>query len=413
VPASAPELGSLLSEHAARHAVPGAVLGVLEDGELTIAAYGVADMATGERVTEDTRFAVGSLGKSLLATAIAQLAGAGRLALDDPVVEHIPELVGSRWATGVGLRDLLANRSRLPLLDRHEFGPFAGEDDAVLARFAAELASGGRTAPFWSYTNAGWCLVGRALETASGLTWEDAMRDVVLEPLGLRQTTFANVPVAEPRARGHRAAEPGAPWAPRFLAPAGSTLFSTAGDLLRFAEVHLADERLAHLRELHANVRIHSWLDAWCLGWAQFEWPAGPVWGWDGLLPGYRAILRILPEHGRAIALLTNDDRGRALYRSLFAELTAMPPLSLDPSPGAATDLESFAGEYGWPDRRWSVSVSGDFLVLEGDGHTVEALPISERVFLVDADDPDNPTVTFQDGVLYVMLWGLPRLFRR
>jgi len=45
------------------------------------------------------------------------------------------------------------------------------------------------------------------------------------------------------------------------------------------------------LRATHAPVRIHGWLDAWCLGWARFDWQGGPVWGWDGLISGSRAIL--------------------------------------------------------------------------------------------------------------------------
>jgi CubicO group peptidase (beta-lactamase class C family) len=282
----------------------------------------------------------------------------------------------------------------------------------VLSRFAAEVAAGERTSEFWSYSNAGWCLLGRVLETTTGRVWEDAMRAEVLTPLGLEQTTFVTAPVAEPRARGHRGSQPVEQWAPRWLAPAGSTVLSTVGDLLRLAEVHLADETLAPLRETHAEVRIYSWLDGWCLGWARFDWPDGHVWGWDGLLRGHRAILRLDPERRSAVVLLTNGDEGRALYRSLFAELTAMPPLRLLPSPGAAGDLAGFAGEYGWPDRRWTVSVAGDALLLEGDGETLEALPLEERVFLVDAEDPDNPTVTFSDDVLYVMVWGLPRIRR-
>ena len=239
------------------------------------------------------------------------------------------------------------------------------------------------------------------------------MRAEVLEPLRLEQTTFAHAPVAEPRARGHRGPVPADPWTPRFLGPAGSTLLSTVGDLLRLAEAHLVDHALAELRRAHAEIRIYSWLDAWCLGWARFDWPEGPVWGWDGLLPGYRAILRLFPERRNAIVLLTNSDRGRALYRSLFAELAGLPSLNLEPSPGAAIDLERFAGEYGWPDRRWSATVTGDSLLLEGDGRTTEAVFLGEGVFLVDADDPDDPTVTFHDDVLYMMLWGLPRLVRR
>jgi hypothetical protein len=48
--------------------------------------------------------------------------------------------------------------------------------------------------------------------------------------------------------------------------------------------------------------------------------------------------------------------------------------------------------------------------VLDGDGRTVEAVPIDERVFLVDAGNPDSPTVTFDDDLLYAMLWALPRV---
>jgi hypothetical protein len=48
--------------------------------------------------------------------------------------------------------------------------------------------------------------------------------------------------------------------------------------------------------------------------------------------------------------------------------------------------------------------------VLEGDGRTREALPLDARTFVVDAADPDNPTVTFDGDVLYLMLWGLPRV---
>jgi CubicO group peptidase (beta-lactamase class C family) len=411
--APARELNALLSEHAARHGVPGAALGVLQDGALTTAVCGVADTGTGEPVAEDTRFAVGSLGKSMLATALARLASEGRLGLDDPVIAHVPELERARWATDVTIRDLLANRSGLPLLDRHEFGPFPGDDDAVLSRFAAEMSRGEPAADFWSYTNAGWCLLGRVLETATGRIWEAAMRAEVLTPLRLEQTTFAPAPIAEPRARGHRGFQPVEPWAPRWLAPAGSTLLSTVGDLLRLADAHLADETLAPLRETHAQVRIHSWLDAWCLGWARFDWPDGSVWGWDGLLAGHRAILRLDPERRSAIVLLTNGDEGRGLYRSLFPELTPMPQLELAPSAGPPGDLARFAGEYAWPDRRWTVSAAGDALLVEGDGRSLEALPLEDGVFLVDAADPDNPTVTFRDGVLYVMLWGLPRLVRR
>ena len=316
-----PELASLLHEHASRHSVPGAAIRVLRDGVAVTASMGVADMTTGEPVTSETRFAVGSLCKPMVATAIARVAGAGCLSLDDPVAAHVPELRGAEWAARASVHDLLANRSRLPL-----------------------------------------------------------------------------------------------------RAPAGSTLLSTATDLLRLAGSQLEDSSLAALRGSCQEVRIHGWLDAWCLGWARFDWDGGPVWGWDGLTSGHRAVLRLVPEQNGAAVLLTNCGTGRALYRSIFPDIMEawfgvhLPPLRLEPSGGAAGDLSRFAGVYAWPDLLWEVTATDTSLIFERGDRTVEGLPVDERTFLVDAGDPDTPTVTFagfdddgRPGVLYDMIWGLTR----
>jgi len=420
------ELGDLLREHAFRHSVPGAEVAVLREGEVITAYTGVADTTTGEPVTPDTRFAVGSLAKPMVATAIARLAADGRLGLDDPVAAHVPELRGTGWGKRVAVRDLLANRSRVPLRAKLEFSDFGDEKDDVLSRLAAEIAAGEPTTGFWSYTNAGWCLLGRALETLTGLNWEEAMRTDLLAPLGMEQTTFTTWPVAEPRAASYTLTADGPvavePWTPRALGPAGTTLLSSVGDLLQFAKSHLDDPTLAVLRAVHAEVRIHAWLDAWCLGWARFEWSGGSVWGWDGLIDGHRAILRIVPERRGALVLLTNGSTGRAMYRSLFAVLMkewfgiTVPELRLETSSGAAGDLSRFAGVYAWPDRRVEVAATDDGLTMESEDGLLEARPLDAATFLVDADDPDTPTVTFgafddsgRPGVLYQMLWGLPR----
>jgi CubicO group peptidase (beta-lactamase class C family) len=421
------DLTALLRDHASRHAVPGAAIGVLRDGAATTACWGVADVRTGAPLVPETLFSVGSLTKSMVATVIARLAHAGGLSLDDPVAAHVPELRDAGWARVASVRDLLANRSGLPLLAGLEFD-FDGrkdEDDGALARLAEDVAAAGPAADFWSYTNVGWCLLGRVIETATDAAWEDAMQRH-MAGAGLRETTFATG-VTKQRASGHEVTPDGpvpvAPVAARAYGPAGANAVSTVTDLLRFAAVHLEDPSLAALREVHAEVPIYGWLDAWCLGWAFFDWVGGPVWGWDGLLDGERSVLRIVPEHQAAVVLLTNSSSGRAMYRSLFAELMEsefginVPPLRLDGSPGAAGDLSRFAGVYAWPDRRFEVTASGSRLLIKGDSGETEAHPLDERTFVVDAEDPDTPTVTFgaydaagRPGVLYDMLWGLPRL---
>ena len=176
------------------------------------------------------------------------------------------------------------------------------------------------------------------------------------------------------------------------------------------------------MRTAQAHVPIHGWLDDWCLGWARFDWPGGPVWGWDGLVTGERAVLRILPVQAAAVALLSNGDTGRALYRAVLTEVMAaefgiqVPPLRLTPVRDAVADLARYTGVYAWPDRRVDVTTENDHLLITDADGTLVAQPVDDRTFLIDAADPDNPTVTFADfdetgrpHVLYLMLWALPR----
>jgi CubicO group peptidase (beta-lactamase class C family) len=419
------DLDGLLAGHAARHGVPGASIGVLRDGVVTVAHHGVGDVSSGAPVTAESRFGAGSLTKSMVATAIVLLAEAGRLSLDDPIVAHVPELGKAGWARSATVRDLLANRSPMPLTAALEFDP-PDDGDGVLARYAERVALGEPSTAGWSYTNAGWCVLGRALETICGCPWEEVLRSGLFERAGMGATGFDAEAPEGARVAGHRVAGgvavPVEQWRPRALGPAGSTTDTTAADLLSLAALHLREPGLESMRATGGDVRLHGWFDAWCHGWARFDWQGGTAYGWDGLLPGERSFLRILPERNAAVVLLTNGSTGRAMYRSLFADLLerafgiGMPPLRLDPVAGAAGDLDRFAGLYAWPDRRADVRAEGERLRIEVDGESLDARPIDELAFLVDPSDPDTPTVTFGElgldgrpAALYLMLWGLPR----
>ena len=151
--------------------------------------------------------------------------------------------------------------------------------------------------------------------------------------------------------------------------------------------------------------------------------PGAQVWGWDGLINGERSVLRIVPGQQAAVVLVTNSSTGRAMYRSLFADLMgsmfgiSVPPLRLEATVRAAGDLSRFAGVYAWPDRQVEVTATANGLLIKSEDRETQALPLDERTFLVDPANPDNPTVTFgafdtagRPQVLYEMLWGLPRL---
>jgi CubicO group peptidase (beta-lactamase class C family) len=418
------ELQDLLHRHASVLGVPGAAAGLLHGGHVTTACVGVADVRTDEPVTAESRFGVGSLTKSMCATVIARLAAAGRLSLEDRVAAHVPELRGAAWAESATTRDLLANRSGLPLRSRLEFGfdkHETGTDD-VLARFVASVAVEESTPVGWSYTNAGWCVAGRIIETVTGDRWEDAVHEHLFRPAAMWETGARS----PHRITGHEPAGGGAvpvePLDSCAFGPAGTSLVSTVGDMLRFAGLHLADPALEVMRRAQPSPAIHGWFDGWCLGWARFDADGGPIWGWDSVLPGERAVLRLLPEHDTAVAVMTNSDAGRALCRPVLREVLAsfgigLPPLRLDPRSGSAGDLARFEAVYGWPDRRVEVRAAEKHLVVSGEDGDVAAWPLDERAFVVDAADPDNPAITFgafdptgRPDILYLMLWGLPRL---
>jgi CubicO group peptidase (beta-lactamase class C family) len=423
------DLAALLGEHAQRQSVPGAALGILRDGSVVTAYHGIADVRSGEAVDAETRFAAGSLTKSMVATVIALMADAGRLLLDDTVATHIPELRNADWAARATVRDLMANRSGLPLRADLEFGfdRHPDADDGALSRLAREVGAAvpPRTV-FWSYSNVGWCLLGRAIENVTGATWEDAMRGLLFEPARMTSTTFANASDSIPRVVGHGIMDGGAMPTdapePRAYGPAGTTVLTTVTDLLTFARLQFDDASLSGLRAPHSDVSIAGWFDAWGLGWARFDW-GEPVWGWDGLIGGERSILRLLPGRQAAVVLMTNASTGRAMYRALFADLMgeefgiSVPALRLVPSRGGAGDLSRFAGAYAWPDRQIRVTATEEGLLMQSSGRDRVALPVDARTFVVDADDPDDPIVTFgafdatgRPTVLYDMLWGLPRV---
>ena len=410
--------------------VPGAALGVLGHGAPVTAHYGLADVRSATPVTPSTRFGIGSLAKSMVASALAVLEAEHQLSLDDPVAVSVPELRRCPWAETATLRDLMANRSPVPLRVALEFG-FAehdGDDDRALARLVEEIALEAPSGEHWSYANAGWCVLGRAIATVTGVAWEKGMPRL-LARAGLSETTWTTSAIAE-RAVGHEAS-PGGPIAVepllcRAYSPAGATIASTLEDLLRYAAWHLADPVPAALRVVHADVSIHAWFDAWGLGLGRFDWDGVEVWGWDGVVNGQRSVLRLLPDRAGAVVILSNGSHGRALAASVLAQIVPsyfgidVATVRLDPSLDVPEQLTAYTGAYGWPDRRVDVTESVHGLLVTEDGIAKDATPLNRTTFLIDRDDPDTPTITFADfdragrpGVLYDMVWGLGRLPHR
>ena len=86
------QLDSVLEEIMTRWGIPGLGVGVVEDGEIVYArGFGVQSLETGVPVTPDSFFCVASITKCFVATAVMQLVEQGKLHLDVPLVQYLPD----------------------------------------------------------------------------------------------------------------------------------------------------------------------------------------------------------------------------------------------------------------------------------------------------------------------------------
>ena len=184
----------VLDDLCARRGIPGAVLGVVADGEVTVAVSGIANLNTGLPVVRETLFQAGSIGKSYTATAIMQLVDDGLVDLDAPLREYLPDLEFADPTVSKTLttRQVLTHTAGIDG-DRLDEDFSCGRGDDCIERYVAGLTDlpliaepGG----LWSYCNSGYIVLGRVIEVVTGMPFEKAMTVRLLEPLGVKDTLF-------------------------------------------------------------------------------------------------------------------------------------------------------------------------------------------------------------------------------
>jgi dipeptidyl aminopeptidase/acylaminoacyl peptidase len=384
-----------LAALAERHHVPGAALGILRvrpgrDDELVEAAFGVLNKDTGVEVTKDTLFQIGSITKVWTTTVLMQLVDEGLLSLDAPVAQVLPELRLSDpdVTKQVTMRQLLTHTSGI---DGDVFTDTGRGDDCVEKYVAGldEVAQNHPLGATWSYCNSGFVLAGRVIEQLTGGTWDKAVRDRIFAPLGLEHTiTLPEEALLHRAAVGHVSegtAEPTrAPaWMlPRSLGPAG-VIGSTVADLLGFARMHLTGgvgpdgtrllelSSATNMTELQAELPdTHTLGDSWGIGWIRFGWNGRRLIGHDGNTIGQSAFLRLLPDEGLAVTLLTNGGNTRDLYQDLYREIFAeladieMPRPLIPPAEPVPVDARPHVGTYERAGARLEVLMGDDGPVL-------------------------------------------------
>jgi CubicO group peptidase (beta-lactamase class C family) len=375
-----PETGRRIDEIAARAQssgrVPSLALAVVRDR----AVLHFAGAGEQPRPDPKTQYRVGSITKTMTATMVMQLRDEGFFSLDDLLYRHLPGTpVG-----GITLRQLLGHVSGL---QREPDGAWweratGGDVDRLLTDLAFDKLSG---PPFrrFHYSNLAYGLLGAVLQRVTGERWADLVGKRVLDPLGMKRTTYAPV---EPYARGYvvHALDGSLHEEPRLdagaMAPAGQ-LWSTVTDMAKWA-AFLADPAPAVLSretvdEMCTPVVIsdlESWTGGHGLGPELYRVGERVHVGHGGSMPGYVATLAVhrrsrtgVVAFANAYGLTGTGIRAvglEALTAVLDAEPEAPPPWR--PAAPAAGEAAELCGRWWWMGREYEVRADGADVVMSG-----------------------------------------------
>lgn len=362
--------------------VPGVAVGVLHDGQIDTAGFGVTHINHPLAVTPDTLFQVGSITKTFVGTAVMRLVEQAKLNLDTPVKTYVPKwtLQDKDAEAGATLRHLLTHTGGW-LGDY--FDDFGWGDDAI-ARYVAAMAALPQVTPLgkvYSYNNAGFNLTGRVIEKVTGKPFEEAMAELVIEPLGLDRTFFFPWEAMVHRfATGHISPydvnEPvgvGVPWPiGRASHPAGGVI-SSVKQLLKYAQFHMGDgngvwsaESLAQMKTPQVMSNIIG--DQWGLSFAVRQFGHATVIGHGGATKGQMATFQMVPASNFAIAILTNSDRGVQVHSAAVTTAIKLWLGQERPAPAQITlpreQLQTYVGHYDSPLNQNAITLDGDTLVL-------------------------------------------------
>jgi CubicO group peptidase (beta-lactamase class C family) len=311
--------------------IPGAAIGLLHDGQTHTAGLGVTSLTNPLPVTPGTLFQIGSITKTFVGTALLLLVERGQLDLDTPLRTYLPELRLSDpiVAEQVTTRHLLTHTGGWLGDYFDDVGP---GDDALQRMVAERMPTLPQELPLgstFSYNNAGFYLAGRLIEQLTGQTFEAAINQLIFAPLALTDSLFFPGDVMLRRfAVGHVQYVNGPvvadPWPLARAAHAAGGISSTVGDLLSYAQAHMPGSALLSVASRTAMqtplVSALSILDHVGLSWFIREVQGIRLINHNGATNGQIASLWIAPDHGFALAILTNASNGGLLTRPLMLQ---------------------------------------------------------------------------------------------
>jgi CubicO group peptidase (beta-lactamase class C family) len=298
----------------------GAVL-VAENGKVIYKkGLGLANMEWNLPNEPDTKFRLGSITKQFTATLIMQLVEQGKVKLDEKVSTYLPEY---RKDTGgkVTVHQLLNHTSGIPsYTSQPGFFENTSRDPYTVVEFVKQHASGDlefEPGAKFSYNNSGYFLLGAIIEKVTGKSYEQALKENILDPAGMKNTGYDHWgTVIKKRASGYTKDPDGyknAAYLDMSLPYAAGSLYSTVEDLYLWDQALYGDKLLsAKSRELMFTPNLENY----GYGWVITKAPVGDgketvaSISHGGGINGFSTLITRLVDSKHLIVLLDNTSQG-------------------------------------------------------------------------------------------------------
>lgn len=317
--------------------VPGLALAVVKGDSVVFArGFGKRNLTTGDVVTPQTVFAIGSSTKAFTAAALAMLVDEGKLNWDAPLRQYLPSFklhdnVASEHMTP---RDLLLHNSGLP---RHDLAWYQAE--GTRKELVEKLRYFEPNKDFrstWQYQNMMYATAGYLVECISGQSWENFVQQRIFEPLGMNNSYVNDTAARE------RGAEYSLPYREKdgeiqeipfyshwqAVAPAGS-IHSNVEDMSKWLSLHLNKGKVGERQLISESqvAQLHSpqmagvdrelitldpqklpetFYSSYAMGWIVTSYRGNLLLHHGGSIAGFHALMAFMPNNNIAIAALTN-----------------------------------------------------------------------------------------------------------
>jgi CubicO group peptidase (beta-lactamase class C family) len=416
--AVADRVSDFVNTYLKKNQIPGCAVMVRHNGKVVLCqGYGVANVEHAVRVTPQTVFQSGSIGKQFTAMAIMMLIEDQKLALEDPISKYLD--VPENWSA-ISVRHLLTHTSGLG--DYPESFSLQRDytNDELLQMIAAQplaFAPGEE----WSYSNLGYVTLGLLIHKVSGEFWGDFLQQRVFAPLGMKHTgVISEADIIPNRAAGYvlkNGALKNQQWvSPTVNNTADGSLYFTVEDLAKWDEALETRKLISRTsyEQMWTPVKLNNGTTApYGFGWRITKIDSGhSVLEHGGAWQGFASYIVRYPEDRLTVAVLCNRAGASASY--IAKRIAGFYVPSVAPRVHTAIKLDSailnsYAGDYRLEDRfTIKVSLAGDRLETKWLGEKILLIPESGTDFFQENSDRTFRFVKDASGKVTSLVISVP-----